>query len=79
MKLKKVIKLLDTQIFDQYLHHNDNDFYHIPNNPLATMDYVTLCGCDMDYEELEITANTMPNCPQCLEILKYCKNLKIPK
>lgn len=50
-------------------------YCHIPNAPnLGAGAPLTLCGwCDVPYKESEHP----PNCPGCLAIVEYCKQLKI--
>lgn len=54
---------------------SDRGIYHIPgiNGDL------TLCG-SVDIGCVDHDVKTHPvNCSPCLEILKYCKNLRLPK
>ncbi len=38
----------------------------------------TLCGfADVNHEVLDASLYP-PNCPHCLKIVRYCRNLKIP-
>lgn len=53
-------------------------YYHIPNAlPISFGQPLTLCGwTDVDHTEYD-GDSILPNCPRCLRILRYCKNMQI--
>ncbi len=49
------------------------EFSHI-RSPVTTV--LTLCGfVDVDNKDIE----GIPDCPVCLDVVRYCKKLKLPK
>ncbi len=66
-------KLLTTIEIDE--SEVDKGTYCIP----SATGFITLCGhCDVPYAELDVEEHP-PNCRECLNIVKYCKKLTLPK
>ena len=76
--MKKLKHSVQIDSGENYLEHSPGNYNHIPNLYGITT-FHTLCGwCDVDNEEVDIVKNKI-NCPVCIKIYHYIKNMSIDK